>query len=236
MKTVLISGATGGIGQATIEKLVNDGFIVVGLYNANHEKAKLLEKKWGVDMYSLDLGLAENIIQTVKKVIDKYGKIDVLINNAGISQQKLFTDVTDCDLSNMLNVNLKGAMLLTRAVIPSMVSQKYGRIINISSVWGVSGGACEAHYSASKAGLIGFTKALSRELGPSNITVNCVAPGLIDTDMNSDISQEEKKEFAMQTSLQKTGSADDVACLVGFLAGDGAKYITGQVVGVDGGL
>lgn len=158
------------------------------------------------------------------------------MNNAGISQQKLFTDLSDFDLNKMLDVNLKGAMLLTKAVVPAMISQKYGRIINISSVWGVCGGSCEVHYSASKAGLIGFTKALAKELGPSGITVNCIAPGLIDTDMNNNLTQEDKEEFAMQTALQRIGSPQDVANLVSFLAGESSGYITSQVIGVDGGI
>ena len=230
MKTALVSGATGGIGEAIIKKLLRDGFLVVGLYNKNHEKAEKLKKETAIELYPLNLCLDNNICLVIDQILEKYKKIDVLVNNAGISQQKLFTDLSDLD------VNLKGAMLLTKAVVPAMISQKYGRIINISSVWGVCGGSCEVHYSASKAGLIGFTKALAKELGPSGITVNCIAPGLIDTDMNNNLTQEDKEEFAMQTALQRIGSPQDVANLVSFLAGESSGYITSQVIGVDGGI
>lgn len=235
-KTVLVSGATGGIGKAIVKQMILDGFLVIGLFNKNHKEAKRLSDKYSVDMYSLDLNCDIAIQETVKTIIEKYKKIDVLINNAGISQQKLFTDLSAKEISNMLDINLKGAMLLTKEVAPFMVSEYSGKIINISSVWGVCGGSCEVHYSASKAGLIGFSKALSRELGLSNINVNCIAPGMIDTDMNANISDEDKESFVESTSLHKTGKPLDVAYLVAFLASDCANYITGQVIGIDGGM
>lgn len=233
-KIALVTGGTGGIGSAIIEELSREGYFVAGFYNKNSIQASQIHRQTGADMVAADITDASAVEQAVNATIKKYGRIDVLVNNAGIAQQKLFSDLSAEEISLMLDINLKGAMLVTKAVIPSMVSNKYGRIINISSVWGVFGGSCEAHYSASKAGLIGFSKALSRELGLSNITVNCIAPGMIDTHMNDGIA--DKDCFLSQTSLQKIGRPADVACLVGFLASDNAGYITGQVIGVDGGI
>lgn len=235
-KTVIITGATGGIGKAIVAQMVLEDYLVVGLYNKNHIEAKKLSEKYGIELLSVDINNDKAIKEAISTIMNKYKKIDVLINNAGISQQKLFTDLSAEEISNMLDTNLKGAMFLSKHVVPFMVAAKSGKIINISSVWGVCGGSCEVHYSASKAGLIGFSKALSRELGLSNINVNCIAPGMIDTDMNACISSQDKAAFVEGTSLQKTGKPLDVAYLVSFLSSDRANYITGQVIGIDGGM
>lgn len=187
-KIALVTGATGGIGKATVEQLSKEGYFVVGFYRQNVEEAARISQQTNADMMCVDITDADAVERSVKAVASKYGRVDILINNAGIAQQKLFSDLSPQEISLMLDTNLKGAMLVTKAIIPYMVSEKYGRIINISSVWGVFGGSCEVHYSASKAGLIGFTKALSRELGLSGITVNCIAPGMIDTHMNDCIT------------------------------------------------
>jgi len=164
------------------------------------------------------------------------GRVDVLVSNAGIAQQKLFTDITPEEWQHMLDVNLTGAFHLCQLALPGMIRRKAGRILTVSSMWGQTGGSCEVHYSAAKAGLIGLTKALAKEEGPSGITVNCVAPGVIDTDMMAAFTAEDKAALAEETPVGRLGSADEVAQLLVFLAGEGAGYITGQVFGVNGGL
>ncbi|MGN0701205.1 MAG: SDR family oxidoreductase, partial [Oscillospiraceae bacterium] len=171
----------------------------------------------------------------VSEVMKSYGHIDILVNNAGISQIKLFTDITDDDWSRMLSINLTGCFNVTKAVLPSMINRKSGAVVNISSVWGVHGASCEVHYSAAKAGLIGMTKALAKEVGNSGITVNCVAPGVIDSPMNSShLSPEELSALAEETPLGRLGRAEEVAQAVRALAEN--RFITGQVLGVDGGF
>ena len=164
------------------------------------------------------------------------GRVDVLVCNAGIAQQKLFTDITPDEWQHMLDVNLSGAFHLCQLALPGMIRRKAGRILTVSSMWGQTGGSCEVHYSAAKAGLIGLTKALAKEEGPSGITVNCVAPGVIDTDMMAAFTAEDKAALADETPVGRLGSADEVAKLLVFLAGEDAGYITGQVFGVNGGL
>ena len=164
------------------------------------------------------------------------GRVDVLVSNAGIAQQKLFTDITPEEWQHMLDVNLSGAFHLCQLALPGMIRRKAGRILTVSSMWGQTGGSCEVHYSAAKAGLIGLTKALAKEEGPSGITVNCVAPGVIETDMMAAFTAEDKAALAEETPVGRLGSADEVARLLVFLAGEDAGYITGQVFGVNGGL
>lgn len=235
-KIAIISGVTGDIGEAIAKELLQNDIFVVGLYNKNIEKAKELEINFGIKTYQIDITSESSIENTIKKVIRDFHNIDILINNAGISNQMLFTDMTEKDIDYLLNTNLKGTMLLTKAILPYMINNKYGKVINISSIWGVFGGSCEVAYSASKAGLIGFTKALSRELGPCSINVNAVAPGFIDTKMNGHINENDKKAFSDGLSLQKIGKPADVAYLVGFLAGEKSNYITGQTICIDGGF
>lgn len=236
MKTVIITGVTGGIGKAILKELYNDKYNIIGMYNKNDNEAQRLRDNYAINIYKVDLLDYKMIQESIAAIIDKHHRIDILVNNAGISQQQLFSELTSQDITEMLDVNLKGAMLLTKEVIPIMVANKYGKIINISSIWGVCGGSCEVHYSASKAGIIGFTKALSRELGPSNITVNAIAPGLIDTQMNNNLCDGQIAEFLQGISLQRIGYAEEVAYLASFLASDKASYITGQVISIDGGL
>jgi 3-oxoacyl-[acyl-carrier protein] reductase len=172
----------------------------------------------------------------VKLMFETTGPVDVLVCSAGVSLLKLFTDTTEAEWRSVLDINLGGVINCCQAAIPHMVRQKHGRIIIISSVWGVTGASCEAVYSASKAALIGLTKSLAKELGPSGITVNCVAPGVIDTDMNAGLTPEVKEELKQSTPLGRIGTPEDVAALVKFLASDEAGFLTGQVIGVDGGF
>ena len=171
----------------------------------------------------------------VKETLYKFGSLDVLVNNAGIAYQGLITDTDEIDFDRIIDVNLKGVFNCCKSVIPSMVSQQSGKIINISSMWGQVGASCEVAYSAAKAGVIGLTKALAKELAPSGITVNCIAPGLIETSMNSNLTIEELNDFVEGIPLGRIGSADEIAAAIEFLSSDEADYITGQVLGINGG-
>ncbi len=239
--TVLITGASKGIGAATAILFAEKGYNVIINYNSSAESAILLEKSLNKNGYSTlsymaDITKPNDVARMVNDCIAKFGKIDVLINNAGIAQQKLFTDITDSDWERMVSVNLTGTFNCCRAVVPHMVSRKSGCIINTSSVWGMTGASCEVHYSAVKAGIIGLTKALAKELGPSGIRVNCVAPGVIGTRMNSGLSVETLASLADETPLGRIGSASEVASTSLFLASRDAEFITGQVISPNGGF
>ena len=241
MKTGFITGASRGIGRACALLFGRNGYAVAANYIKNDEAALSLKAQiescgGSCTLYKADVADSESIKAAVKRVIADCGRIDVLINNAGISQQQLFDLISDDDFDRMMAVNTKGTFYCCREVCREMIKNHSGRIINISSMWGVTGGSMEVHYSASKAAVIGLTKALAKELGPSGITVNCISPGLIDTEMNSMHSQETINEIVENTPLMRIGKPEDVASLALFLAGDGASFITGQVIGVDGGL
>ena len=233
---ILISGGARGIGAACVRGFASDGHSVAFIYRAAHEAAKRLANECGATAICADISKPDEAREAVAKALATLGGIDVLVNNAGIAQIKMFCDITDEDLSKMLNTNLSSAFYVTRAALPSMVSQKWGRIINIGSMWGKVGASCEVHYSASKAGLRGMTMALAKELGPSNITVKAVEPGVIATDMNASLDQETLRELCDETPLCRIGQPEDVAELVRFLASDRASFITGQIIGVDGGF
>lgn len=236
MKNVLITGASRGIGKEICEEFSRNGYRVFLNYNKSEKDAQKLAEETGAVLVKADVSKSDEVNNMAKFIHENYGKIDVLVNNAGISQIKLFTDITEDDWDNIFDVNVKGMYLVTKAFINYMIYEKKGKIINISSMWGITGGSCEVHYSASKAAVIGFTKALAKELGPSNITVNCVAPGVIDTEMNSHLSQEDMEELKEETPLCRIGTVSDVAKTVFFLASDNADFITGQVISVDGGM
>lgn len=231
---VVITGGTGAIGAAMTE-LFSKQYDVAVIYKSNDEKAESLTRRFGCKCYKADITDAVSVNDACRKITKDFGRVDVLINNAGISQIKMLSDITDKDWRDMIDTNLTGAFYVTKALLPSMISRKRGSIINISSVWGVHGASCEVHYSAAKAGLIGFTKALAKELAPSHITVNCIAPGVIDSPMNNNhLTEDEISELIEQTPLGRLGTAYDVADAALYLAS--ADFITGQVLEVDGGF
>ena len=236
-RTVLISGGDRGIGAAAARAFWQAGYRVAVLYHTHAEAAAALEKALpGLLAVQCDVASRASCEVAFHTVEQAVGHVDVLVSNAGIAQQKLFTDITPEEWQHMLDVNLSGAFHLCQLALPGMIRRKAGRILTVSSMWGQTGGSCEVHYSAAKAGLIGLTKALAKEEGPSGITVNCVAPGVIDTDMMAAFTAEDKAALAEETPVGRLGSADEVAQLLVFLAGESAGYITGQVFGVNGGL
>lgn len=237
-KTAIVTGAARGIGKAIAKRLVEDGFFVAAVYNSSEKLAKELESELNpnVKAYKCDVSDSESVNAVVRAVLKDRKTVDVLVNNAGIAQQKLFTDITDEDWSRMIGIDLSGAFYFTRAVLPSMINEKSGRIINITSMWGETGGSCEVHYSAAKAGLIGMTKALAKETGLSGICVNAVSPGVIETDMMSGFSEADKEALREEIPLSRLGSVEDVANTVAFLCSEKASYITGQVISVNGGI
>ena len=236
-RCVLISGGDRGIGAAAARAFYAAGYRVAVLYHSNAKAAAELEKQLpGITAVQCDVASRASCELAFRTAEQALGRVDVLVSNAGIAQQKLFTDITPEEWQHMLDVNLTGAFHLCQLALPGMIRRKAGRILTVSSMWGQTGGSCEVHYSAAKAGLIGLTKALAKEEGPSGITVNCVAPGVIDTDMMAAFTAEDKAALAEETPVGRLGSADEVAQLLVFLAGEGAGYITGQVFGVNGGL
>ena len=239
-KTVIITGASKGIGAAMAILFARKGYNVVIGYNESYQLAKMLSSSLssqGYNVVPIKANVA-NKLETdilIKEAVYKFGSVDVLINNAGVAFNGLITDTEEFDSDRVFDIDLKGVFNCCKSVTPVMVNQKSGKIINISSMWGQVGASCEVAYSAAKAGVIGLTKALAKELAPSGITVNCIAPGLIDTSMNSNISVEDLNAFVEDIPLGRMGTAEDIAETALFLASEGADYITGQVLGVNGG-
>ena len=234
MENVLITGASRGIGRACAEKFLDKGFRVFVNYNKNKPE-ELLKK--GAYLYHADISKICEVKKMIEDINDNYGGVDILVNNAGVAlPQKVLCDVSDDELDFVFNVNIKGMFNVTKEVLPSMINKKRGNIINISSIWGLVGGSCEVIYSASKAAIIGFTKALAKEVGLSGIRVNCVAPGVIDTDMNKHLTEEDFDCLVEETPLQRIGKAEDVANLVLFLAEENSSFITGEIINISGGL
>lgn len=223
---VLVTGASRGIGLAIARAFAERGDEVFATYNRTEGTLNFEN----ITPVFCDVSSEESVTALFERV----GDIDVLVNNAGISQFALLSDITGADFDRMIDVNLRGAFLCAREASKSMIRNKFGRIINISSVWGVVGGSCESHYSASKAGLCGLTKALARELGPSGITVNCIAPGVIETDMNAHLSDEDMRALCDETPLGRIGKPEDVAHAALFFAN--ASFVTGEVLSVGGGF
>ncbi len=236
MKTALVTGGSRGIGRATVELLAKNGWQVAFCYRENESAANEVSSATGAVAYKVDVSDSKAVADMVSDLQKRFGHIDLLVNNVGVASQRLFTDITDEEWKNIFDVNVNGAFYATRAVLPDMIKRKSGNIIFVSSMWGVSGGSCEVHYSATKAALIGMTKALAKEVGPSDIRVNCVAPGVIETDMNAHLSADDMAALAEETPLCRIGKADEVAKAIEFLADDGSAFITGQVLSVDGGI
>lgn len=241
METALITGGSRGIGAAIAAALARAGYAVAINYNKNADAAEALAASLCAEGHTAitvqaDVSDPAQVAAMFQTVENRLGAVSVLVNNAGIAQQKLFTDLTDADWRRMMGVHLDGAFYCCRAALPAMIRARYGRILNIASMWGQVGGSCEVHYSAAKAGLIGLTKALAKEEGPSGITVNCIAPGVVDTDMMASFSDEDRAALADETPVCRLGSADEVAAAAVFLCSRAAGFITGQVLGVNGGL
>lgn len=239
--TVVITGGAGGIGSACARAFAAEGCRVAVVYHYSEKEAEAIVdelRSGGTDAecFRADLRSFGETAALAEAVLKRFGKVDVLVNNAGISQIKLFTDLTESDWDDMIDSNLKSVFNCCRHFLPGMISEKSGRIVNISSMWGQQGASCEVHYSAAKAGIIGLTKALAQEVGLSGITVNCVAPGVIDTKMNSELTEEDLASLRDEIPLYRIGSPEETAEAVLFLASPKASYITGQVLGVNGGL
>ena len=235
-KTVLITGGSRGIGKAMVCTFARAGYQV--LLNFNHSETlanEIASEFSNVKIYGADVGNQNNVFQMVEYTKQNFGGIDILINNAGISCSGLLQDLQSDEWQRLINVNLTGVYNCCKAVLPDMISRKQGKIINISSVWGMVGASNEVAYSASKAGVIGLTKALAKEVGPSNIQVNCIAPGIVMTDMISEYSMDELNTITEQIPLGRIGATSDIANLALFLASDSANYITGQVLSPNGG-
>ena len=241
MKTVLITGASRGIGKEIALKFAKNGYNVVINYNKSEKKALELAdeiSKMNVRVLTCKADVSDDsqVKLMVKKVISVFGRIDVLVNNAGVALSKILQETKVGEIQKVFGINTFGTINCAKAVVPNMVSNKFGKIINISSIWGKVGASCETIYSASKGAVIAFTLALAKELAPSNISVNCVCPGVIETDMLKSYSDEDKKDLANNTPLQRLGTVNDVAEAVYFLASNEANFITGQVLVVDGGF
>ena len=234
MSTVMITGGSGAIGAAIAEEFAKTDDVVF-TYNQNGEQAFALRDKLRCGCVKMDITDKNSVETAVQSVLKEFPRIDILVNNAGISLIKPFLDTTAEEWRRMIDVHLTGVFNVTKAVVPSMVSRKSGAVVNISSVWGIHGASCEVAYSAAKAGVIGFTKALAKELGPSGITVNAIAPGVIDSPMNcAHLNEEELSQLCDETPLGRMGTPREVAQAVRALAEN--RVITGQVLGVDGGF
>lgn len=242
-QTVLITGGSRGIGAASVLAFAKAGYRVAFTWH-NHEEAahRVVDSVRNVAPDALCLAIradaadAAAVNAAVAQTARELGGPQVLVCNAGIAQQKLFTDLTEEDWRRMMSVDLDGVFYACRAVLPGMIREKYGRILCVSSMWGQTGGSCEVHYSAAKAGVIGLCRALAKEEGPSGITVNCVAPGVIDTDMMASFTEEDRAALAEETPVGRLGTAEEIARTLVFLASPDAGYITGQVIGQNGGL
>ena len=237
-KVVLVTGGSRGIGADIVTQLAIDGYNVILNYNKSEQKAKQIQEELSnngksVEIFKADITKREEVKALIDFCINKYGRIDVLINNAGISQIKVFTDINDEDWNSMIQTNLTADFYTTQETVKYMINNKQGCIINISSIWGSVGASCEVHYSVAKAGLDGMTKALAKELGPSNIRVNSIAPGIINTDMNLELTDEDLNNITQEIPLQKIGYPHSITNCVKWLIED--DYTTGQIISVNGG-
>lgn len=235
MKNVLITGGSRGIGAECVRQFAARGYRVYFFYNKSESEAQKIMSE--TDAVGIKCDISDcNEIKRASDKIKSECSIDILVNNAAIAQIKMFQDITESDFDNMFDTNIKGPFMVTKEFIDGMLHNKYGRIINISSMWGETGGSCEVHYSASKAAVIGFTKALAKEVAPSGITVNCVSPGVIGTEMNSHLTEDELSEIAEETPISRIGSPAEVAAAVIYFAEDNSGFTTGTVLPVNGGI
>lgn len=236
MRKIIVTGGSRGIGAEIVRRFSLNGDLVVFFYNNSETEAKRLAEETGAVALKADLSDPVSAEKAMESAVVYLHGVDVLVNCAGVAQIKLFTELTDADWDRMISTDLSGSFYTCRAAAREMVKAHYGRMVNIGSVWGRVGASCEVHYSAAKAGIRGLTMALAKELGPSGITVNCVEPGVIDTEMNAILDEETRRTLAEETPLCRIGSTGDIADAVFFLASDRASFITGQCLGVDGGF
>lgn len=237
-KVAIVTGGSRGIGSEIVKMLARENYQVILNYNKSEKEAKkiqqeLLDEGKAIEIFKADVSKRKEVQDLVKFAIDKFYKIDILINNAGIAQESLFTEITDNDWNNMIKTNLNSVFYCSQEVLKNMVQRQRGCIINISSIWGVTGGSCEVAYSTTKAAINGLTKALAKEMGPSNIRINSIAPGIINTDMNKNITEQDMEDIKTEIPLQKIGKTEDVAKCVKWLIED--NYTTGQIISVNGG-
>ena len=237
-KVVIVTGASKGIGKEIAKGLAKKGYQVIANYNKSEKeilelKKELEKENINIETFKADVSKREEAKELVEYTMKKYKKIDILINNAGISQFKEFTQITDNDWENMINTNLNSVFYMTQEACKNMIHNKKGCIINISSIWGLVGSSCEVHYSVSKAGIDAMTKSLAKELGPSNIRVNSIAPGIIDTDMNKNLNEEEINQIKEEIPLEKIGKTQDIEKCIEWLIED--EYTTGQIISINGG-
>lgn len=237
-RIAIVTGGSRGIGREIAKMLAKEGLQIVANYNKSEQKAKELKEELkneniDIDIFKADVSKREEAKALVTYTLNKYGKIDVLINNAGIAEFKEFTQITDAEWNKMIDTNLNSVFIMNQEVLKNMIHNKNGCIINISSIWGIVGSSCEVHYSTAKAGINGMTKALAKELGPSNIRVNAIAPGIINTEMNNDIEKEDIEMIEKDTPLGRIGKPEDIAKCVKWLVED--TFTTGQIISINGG-
>lgn len=240
-KTVLITGGSRGIGAACVRLFAQNGYSVVFLANRSMEKAEALvaelrDKGFDVACFKCDVSDPQQVANVAADILRIYHRIDSLVNCAGISWIGLFTDMTEAEWDDLFAVNVRSVFSVTRAILPGMISERQGSIVNVSSMWGEVGASCEVAYSATKAAIIGMTKALAKEVGPSGVRVNCVTPGVIDTDMNAQLNDDDRAALSDETPLGRIGRPEEVARTILYLCSEGASFITGQILGVSGGL
>ena len=240
-KIALITGGSRGIGAACVRQFARNGYAVVFLANRSVDKAQALTDELRAEGCDVafrvcDVSDGTQVAAVVAEILRTYRRIDALVNCAGVAHIGLFTDMTDAEWDALFAVNVRSVFSVTKAVLPGMISRQTGAIVNVSSMWGEVGASCEVAYSATKAAIIGMTKALAKEVGPSGVRVNCVTPGVIDTDMNAQLTDEDRASLADETPLGRIGAAEEVARAILYLCGDGSSFITGQVLGVSGGL